>query len=82
MAVDFSNIIVRDTLFCDLEDEEICMNVLGQTRQDVSLNEMLQHVEVKERGKRSAGRLHADGATTTAAATSSYKRRERHKMQP
>ena len=73
LVVDFSDIMARDALICGLKDEEICMDVLGQHKQDVTLDEVLQYVEAKESGKCSAGHLLEGSATTTAAATSSYK---------
>ena len=85
LVVDFSDIMVRDTLIRGLEGEEIRLDVLGQPKQDISLEKVLWYVEAKESGKRSAGRLLEGDTTTTttiAAAASSYKRREKSKVQP
>ena len=83
LIVDFSDVMVRDALIRGLEDEEIRLDVLGLSQQDMDLDHVLQYVEAKESGKRSAGRLLAGGAaaTTTAAAASSYRRKERSKLQ-
>ena len=81
LVVDFSDIMFRDTLIRGLEDEEICLDVLGQPKQDISLEKVLQYVKAKESGKR----LLEGGTTTTTttqAAASSYKRREKSKVQP
>lgn len=75
LVVDFSDIMFRDTLTRGLEDEEIRMDVLGQSRQDMILDEVLQYVVAKESSKRSASRLLEGGSTMTASAASSYKRR-------
>ena len=78
--------MVRHTLIRGLEDEEIRLDFLGQPKQDISLEKVLQYVEVKEGDKRSAGCLLEGGTitttttTTTAAAASSYKRREKSKV--
>ena len=44
-------------------DDEIQLDLLGEKHQDMTLEEVLQYVEAKESGKRSAGRLlHTQGA--------------------
>ena len=71
--VDYSDIMVRDALIRGLNDEEIRLDVLGESRQDISLEDVLRYVEAKESGKRSASRLLVEaGPATAAAATSSY----------
>ncbi len=83
LVVDFSDIMVRDALIRGLEDDDIRLDILGQSQQDMRLDEVLQYVEAKESGKRSASRLLEGGATTAAAAVaSSYKRREKNRVQP
>ena len=74
--------MVRDALIRGLEDEEIRLDILGQYKQDMNLDEVLQYIEAKESGKCSAGRLLEGGTTANAATTSSYKRREKSKTQP
>lgn len=82
LAVDFSDVIVRDSLIRGLEDEDIRMDILGQSNQNMTLEEVLQHVEAKESGKRSASRLvEGNNTMSAAAATSTYKRKERLKAQ-
>nr|KAG5707435.1 hypothetical protein BaRGS_011939 [Batillaria attramentaria] len=49
--VDYSNIMIRDVLIRGLEDEEIRLDILGESRQDMSLEDALQYVEAKESGK-------------------------------
>ena len=80
VEVDYSSDIIRDTLIRGLEDDDIRLDVLGQCRQDLSLDETLQIVEAKESGKRSAGLLNPT-ATITANAASSYKRFSRQQSQ-
>ena len=75
--VDYSDIMVRDALIRGLADEEIRLDILGESKQDMSLEEVLTYVEAKESGIRSAGRLLGDSTTATAAVTSSYRRQEK-----
>nr|KAG5706167.1 hypothetical protein BaRGS_025789 [Batillaria attramentaria] len=79
--VDYSNIMIRDVLIRGLEGEEIRLDILGESRQDMSLEDALQYVEAKESGKRSASRLVESSQPSMAAATSSYKRHERNRLQ-
>ena len=78
--VDYSDIMVRDALIRGLADEEIRLDILGESKQDMSLEEVLMYVETKESGKRSAGRLLGDSTTATAAVTSSYRRQEKGRL--
>ena len=76
LPVDYSDIMVRDVLIRGINDEDIRLDILGEARQDMSLEEALHYVEAKESGKRSASRLVENGPSIIAA-TSSYKRQER-----
>ncbi|KAK7489551.1 hypothetical protein BaRGS_00019185 [Batillaria attramentaria] len=49
--VDYSNIMILDVLIRGLEDEEIRLDILGESRQDMSLEDTLRYVEAKESGK-------------------------------
>jgi len=40
-VVDFSDIMIRDTLIRGLEDEEIRLDILGQSKQDMNLEDVL-----------------------------------------
>ena len=79
--VDYSAAMIRDALIRGLADEEIRLDILGESQQDMSLEDVLKYVEAKESGKRSAGRLHGGRPTTSAAATSSYRRQENGRLQ-
>ena len=57
-----------------LDDEEIRLDILDESRQDLSLEDTLSYVEAKERGKRSASHLIGDSSINAAAVVSSYKR--------
>ena len=81
VEIDYSNDIIRDTLIRGLEDDDIRLDVLGQCKQDLSLDETVQMIEAKESGKRSAGLL-TPTLATTANATSSYKRFNKTTYQP
>ena len=65
--------MVRDALIGGLEDEEIRLDILAQSKQEMTLEEVLQLAEAKESGKRSAQRLRTDNTSVSVA--SSYKRR-------
>ena len=55
--VPYTNNILRDVLIKGLADNEIQLDPLGGTNQDISLEEVFQIVKAKEAGKRSAGHL-------------------------
>ena len=55
--VDYTEAIMRDVLSRGLADPEIQMDLLGDKKQDMTLEEVFQFVEAKEAGKRSASRL-------------------------
>ena len=70
--VPYTNNILRDVLIKGLADHEIQLDLLGDTNQDMSLEEVFRFVEAKEAGKRSAGRLpHTQGVE---AARSQYRK--------
>ena len=78
--VDYSDTMIRDALIKGLADDEIRLDILGESKQDMSLEEVLKFAQAKESGKQSAGRLLRGGTTSTAAVTSSYKRQEKNRM--
>ncbi len=55
--VNYTEHIIRDVITRGLADSEIQLDLLGDTNQNMTLEEVLQFVEVKEAGKRSARRL-------------------------
>ena len=71
--------MVRDTIIIGLADSDI----LGQANQDMSLEETIRFIEAKESGKRSSGRigLGPDTSQPTVNALSSYRRKERRRLQ-
>ena len=73
VEIDYSEDIIRDTLIRGLEDDEIRLDILGQCRQDLSLDDTLLFIEAKESGKRSASLLNGSTSSATANAASSYK---------
>ena len=75
-SIDYSDVMVRDALIRGLNDEEIRLDILGESRQDMSLEDALCYVEAKESGKRSASRL-LEGGPSVVAAASSYKRQDK-----
>ena len=80
VVIDFSEDIIRDALVRNLADEDIKLEVLGQPRQDLTLDETLQMIEAKESGKRSAGLL--TNTTAYINATSAYRKNHKEKFSP
>jgi hypothetical protein len=78
--VDYSDIMVRDSIIRGLEDNDIRLDILSEANQNMSLEEVLKLVEAKESGKRSASRLLGTGNTTITAATSSSYRRSKQQQ--
>ena len=58
--------MIRDALVQGLVDEAIRLDILGEIRQDMSLEDALRYVEAKESGKRSASHLLESNTRTTA----------------
>ena len=72
--VSFMEEILRDVLIRGIADQEIQMEVLGDTNQNPSFEEAIRIIEAKEAGKRSAtSLLDSSGAQ---AMRSSYKKKE------
>ena len=69
--MDYTENILRDVLSHGIADPDIQLELLGHTKQDMSLEEVFQFVETKEAGKRSASRLLGQHA---AAIKSSYQK--------
>ena len=55
--VNYTESILRDVVTRGLTDEEIQLDLLGERNQNMSLEEVLQFIEAKESGRRSAGQL-------------------------
>ena len=68
--------ILRDVLCRCLADNEIQMDLLGDSNQDMTLEQVLRFVEAKEAGKRSAARLLIPQVADHVAG-SSYKRQKK-----
>ena len=52
--------MVKDVLCKGLEDSDIQQDLLGNTKQDMTLDEVITFVAAKEEGKRSQCDLHSD----------------------
>ena len=79
-AVDYSDMMIRDALIRGLSDDEIRLDILGLSDQNLTLEDTIQKIEAKESGKRSAGRLLLSTDTSTAG-LSSYRRQEKSRLQ-
>ncbi len=74
--VHYTEAILRDILCRGLADNEIQMDLLSDSNQDMTLEQVLRFVEAKEAGKRSAAHLLIPQAADHIAG-SSYKRQKR-----
>ena len=72
---DYSDVMVRDALIRGLSDEDTRLEIVGQPKQEMSLDDVLQLAEARESGRRTAGRIiHVPAVSSTAAAHSNYKK--------
>ena len=69
---DFTEEIIRNVIARGIADQEIQLDLLGEKNQDMPLKDMIEYIEAKESGKRSASRL-LDPQSTDAI-SSSYRR--------
>ena len=67
--VKYTDAILRDVLTRGIADAEIQLDLLGDQKQDMPLEEVFQFVEAKEAGKRSASRLIDSHSVETASST-------------
>ncbi|KAJ8337924.1 hypothetical protein SKAU_G00368900 [Synaphobranchus kaupii] len=68
----FTEEILRNVIARGIADSEIQLDLLGEKNQDMPLKEMIEYIEAKESGKRSASRLLDPQSTDTIR--SSYRR--------
>ena len=69
---DFTEEILRDVIARGIADQEIQLDLLGEKNQDMPLKDIIEYIEAKESGKRSASRLLNPQSTDTIS--SSYRR--------
>ena len=72
---DFTEEIMRNVIARGIADQEIQLDLLGEKNQDMTLKDMIEYIEAKEAGKRSASRL-LDPQSTDACTLSSWYRRQ------
>ncbi|XP_068232779.1 uncharacterized protein [Palaemon carinicauda] len=75
--VNYTEPIIQDILIRGIEDQEIQLDLLGHTNQNMTLEEVFRFVERKEAGKRSAS-LFTESPSTDAS--SSYKKFNRTRI--
>ena len=68
---DFTEEILRDVIARGIADQEIQLDLLGEKNQNMPLRDMIEYIEAKESGKRSASRLLDSQSTDTIS--SSYR---------
>ena len=70
--INYTEQVLRDIITRGLADHEIQLDILGDKNQNMSLDEVIQFIEAKEAGKRSAGRL--QGTQSINATHSQYRK--------
>ena len=73
--------MVRDNLITGLADDDIRLEVLGQSNQEMSLDETIRFIEAKESGKLSAIRIKPQPPPISINASSTYKQTDRKRLQ-
>ena len=76
----YTDTMIRDVLSRGLADQDIQLDLLGHSNQDMNLEQVVAFVEAKETGKRSASRLidaHGSDPVRTAAAHSQYRKEQK-----
>ena len=79
-SVSYADQVLRDTITRGLCDPDIQLEILGNSNQEMTLEQTIRFIEARESGKRSATRLldRQNNLAPVAAATSSYKHSQRH----
>ena len=73
---DFTEEIILNVIARGIGDQEIQLDLLGEKNQDMTLKDMIEYIEAKEAGKRSASRLLDPQSTDTCTLSSSYRRQQ------
>lgn len=68
-TIDYNHVIVHDALAHGLEDKDIRLDIIGDSKQVMISKQALKYVKTKESGKRSATRLMCHSTTPTTAAS-------------
>ena len=76
-TVDYTDEILRDVLTRGVADPEIQLDLLSDSNQNMTLENVFQFIEKKESGKRSASQLLNTQTQGAAAAHSSYRKENR-----
>ena len=83
LDVRYTDSVIRDVITRGINDQEIQLDLLGNTKQEMSLEETIAFIEAKESGKRSASRLlDAHSPVTAAASQSHYQKAKKAQMLP
>ena len=75
--VNYTDCIIKDVVMKGIADQEIQLDLLGERDQDMSLDDLLQYIEAKESGKRSASRLYESSPIDSVQALSSYQKQKK-----
>ena len=87
-TIDYSHVMVRDSLIRGIYDPEIKLSLLSEKDETASLDETVRYIEAREGGKLSAQRLQnvtptaapaaAPAAAPTAAGVSTFRKQQRY----
>ena len=83
-SAEYTDDQVKETLVNGMYDQEIKLELLGQSNQNMALEECITFIEAKESGRRAASRLNVSVPTgvTSSNAISSYKRSSKDQHKP
>lgn len=77
-VVSYTDQIICDVLTRSIVDQDIQLDLLGEKDQDMSLETVINYIEAKEAGKRSAGRL--QDSPHLASAISQYRHQQKSQL--
>ena len=81
-TISYADTVVRDMLTLGIADQDIQLELLGNVDQDMSLENVIKYIEVKEAGKRSTSLLQQYSETAAASTYSRNKKRQAIKCIP
>ena len=79
LFVDYTDYIIKNVVVIGIANSEIQLDILGDPKQDMSLEETFQFVEVRESGKLSASRLVNPHSTNAASSYRNVRRQQADK---
>ena len=75
-TISYADSVVRDVVILGIAHQDIQLELPGNVDQDMSLENVIKYIEVKEAGKRSASRLQQHSKTAAVSTYSRNKKRQ------